>query len=61
MGANLARFTVVVEERLPDADGLPRRGDERYASELVLQLDFPEAAEAASAGTRREEAAHGVV
>jgi hypothetical protein len=41
IGAGLKRFQAVFEERLPDRDGLPRHGDDRFVTELVVQLDFP--------------------
>jgi hypothetical protein len=41
IAAGLKRFQVVFEERLPDRDGLPRHGDDRFVTELVVQLAFP--------------------
>jgi hypothetical protein len=37
----LSRFTLLIEERLPDVDGLPDAGAERFATEMILQFDFP--------------------
>jgi hypothetical protein len=41
IGTGLKRFQAVFEERLPDRDGLPRHGDDRFVTELVVQLSFP--------------------
>lgn len=41
IGTGLKRFQAVFEERLPDRDGLPRHGDDRFVTELVVQLAFP--------------------
>jgi len=41
IGTGLKRFQAVIEERLPDRDGLPRHGDDRFVTELVVQLAFP--------------------
>ena len=41
IAAGLKRFQAVFEERLPDRDGLPRHGDDRFVTELVVQLAFP--------------------
>jgi hypothetical protein len=41
MAAGLQHYQVVVEERLPDRDGLARHDGEAYATELVVQLYFP--------------------
>ncbi len=38
---NLDRYAVRLYERLPAHDQLPRHGGRRYATELVLQVDFP--------------------
>ena len=39
---NLENFSVVLEERLPSHEHLLRTGGESYASEFILQVDFPE-------------------
>lgn len=59
MAANLRHFQVVVEERLPDRDGLAPGEGGSYVSELVVQLDFPAAATAAETPAREE--AHAAV
>ncbi|HYW05659.1 MAG TPA: hypothetical protein VE913_01815, partial [Longimicrobium sp.] len=41
MAANLKQFTAVFEECLPDQAGLARHGENRFATELVVQLNFP--------------------
>jgi hypothetical protein len=41
IGTGLKLFTAVFEERLPDADALPRHDGRAYATELVVQLNFP--------------------
>jgi hypothetical protein len=41
IATGLKRFNAVFEERLPDRDGLPRHGDDRFVTELVVQLGFP--------------------
>ena len=38
---NLDRYAVRLYERLPTHDQLPRNGGHRYATELVMQVDFP--------------------
>lgn len=57
LGANLKGYNVVFEERLPDSGALYRHGDDRYATELVVQLYFPAgtARGAAHAPAGREE------
>ncbi len=37
---NLQHFEATLYERLPDREHLARSGDERYVTEMVLQLDF---------------------
>jgi len=49
MPAGLRRYTAVIEECLPAEDALLRAGDDAYATELILQLDFP------AHGTNRRE------
>lgn len=39
---NLKSFSAILEERLPSADELPAYHDDRYATELIMQLDWPE-------------------
>ena len=41
MGENLDDFRVVLEERLPGRDQLVAWGEERFVTELVVQVDFP--------------------
>lgn len=57
IGTGLKRYQAVFEERLPDRDGLPRHGDERYVTELVVQLYFPGGTAAAPAESAPAEAA----
>jgi hypothetical protein len=54
--AGLKRFQVVFEERLPDRDGLPRHGDDRFVTELVVQLAFPRGTAAAPSEAASEPA-----
>ena len=42
MTVNLNRFLVTLEERYPDADALPRYLGRAYASEMIVQLNFPD-------------------
>jgi hypothetical protein len=44
IGAGLKHFNVVFEERLPGRESLPRVGGKAYATEMVIQLNFPEGA-----------------
>lgn len=44
MTENLETFQVILEERLPGRDHLIRRGEERFVTEMILQLVFPEEA-----------------
>ena len=46
---NLENYVVTLEERLPGAEHLARGGEDRYITELVLQMDFPEPREDAVA------------
>jgi hypothetical protein len=59
MAANLKQFTAVFEECLPDGAGLARHGENSFATELVVQLNFPAGAllgaTPALAGERRGE------
>lgn len=48
MPESLETFQVIFEERLPGRDHLIACGEERFVTEMILQLDFPEG-EAASA------------
>jgi len=42
MTLNLKRYAVLLEERYPAAAQLPRYEDRAYATELILQLNFPD-------------------
>jgi hypothetical protein len=42
MTENLETFQVILEERLPGRDHLIPWGEERFVTEMILQLDFPE-------------------
>ena len=42
MTENLETFEVVLEERLPGRDQLISAGEERFVTEMILQVDFPE-------------------
>ncbi len=42
MTENLERFQVILEERLPGRDHLIPCGEERFVTEMILQVDFPE-------------------
>ena len=42
MAAGLRSFRVLVEERLPGPGGVPRHEGAGYATEMVVQIDFPE-------------------
>ena len=44
MTENLERFQVILEERLPGRDQLISSGEDRFVTEMILQLDFPEEA-----------------
>jgi hypothetical protein len=45
MAANLKHYNVVIEERLPDRDALSRLDGKAYATEMVMQVNFPEGTE----------------
>ena len=51
MTENLETFQVILEERLPGRDHLISAGEERFVTEMILQVDFPER-EAASSEER---------
>ncbi|HSG38890.1 MAG TPA: lantibiotic dehydratase [Thermoanaerobaculia bacterium] len=42
MTENLEKFEVILEERLPGRDHLISSGDDRFVTEMILQVDFPE-------------------
>jgi lantibiotic biosynthesis protein len=42
MTENLEKFEVILEERLPGRDQLISWGEERFVTEMILQVDFPE-------------------
>ncbi|HYQ84437.1 MAG TPA: lantibiotic dehydratase, partial [Rubrobacter sp.] len=42
MTENLETFQVILEERLPGRDHLISSGEERFVTEMILQVDFPE-------------------
>ena len=42
MTENLETFQVILEERLPGRDHLIPWGEERFVTEMILQVDFPE-------------------
>ncbi|HSN88129.1 MAG TPA: lantibiotic dehydratase, partial [Thermoanaerobaculia bacterium] len=42
MTENLEKFEVILEERLPGRDQLIPCGEERFVTEMILQVDFPE-------------------
>jgi len=44
MTESLDRFQVILEERLPGRDHLIPCGEDRFVTEMILQLDFPEEA-----------------
>ncbi len=46
---NLENYVVTLEERLPAAEHLAHGGEDRYVTELVLQVDFPESREGTDA------------
>ena len=48
MTENLETFQVILEERLPGRDQLIPWGEERFATEMILQVDFPEREAASS-------------
>lgn len=52
--AGLRRFQLVVEERLPSTEALPRQGDDGYAAELIVEIDFADGAPAAPLVHREE-------
>lgn len=41
MGSGLRSYRVTVEERLPGPGELPRHGDAHFATEMIVQVDFP--------------------
>ena len=45
MTLNIKRFIVFLDERYPPADALPRYDGKAYATELILQADFPDEAQ----------------
>lgn len=42
MTENLEKFEVILEERLPGRDHLISAGEDRFVTEMILQVDFPE-------------------
>lgn len=42
MAENLEKFQVILEERLPGRDHLIPWGEDRFVTEMILQVDFPE-------------------
>lgn len=44
MTENLEKFQVILEERLPGRDQLISWGEDRFVTEMILQVDFPEKA-----------------
>lgn len=42
MTENLEKFQVILEERLPGRDQLISSGEDRFVTEMILQVDFPE-------------------
>ena len=42
MTENLETFEVILEERLPGRDHLISSGEDRFVTEMILQVDFPE-------------------
>jgi len=44
MTENLETFQVILEERLPGRDQLISSGEDRFVTEMILQVDFPEEA-----------------
>ncbi|HEU0015335.1 MAG TPA: lantibiotic dehydratase, partial [Longimicrobium sp.] len=50
VAAGLKSYQVIVEERYPDRPALPRHGDSRYVTELVIQVNFPAGTAGAAAG-----------
>lgn len=48
MTENLETFEVIFEERLPGRDHLISSGEERFVTEMILQVDFPEEGAASS-------------
>ncbi|HEY4590082.1 MAG TPA: hypothetical protein VIJ61_04100 [Thermoanaerobaculia bacterium] len=42
MTENLETFQVILEERLPGRDHLIPWGEERFVTEMILQVSFPE-------------------
>lgn len=42
MTENLETFQVILEERLPGREHLISHGEERFVTEMILQVDFPE-------------------
>jgi hypothetical protein len=49
IGGGMKHFNVVFEERLPGPEALPRVNGSAYATEMVIQLNFPEGAASAEA------------
>jgi hypothetical protein len=48
ISSSLERFSVTLEERLPNKDQLIQINNDRYVTEFILQLNFPEVEESAS-------------
>ncbi|MEM7354331.1 MAG: hypothetical protein AAF657_26230, partial [Acidobacteriota bacterium] len=46
----LENFVIVLSERLPAKEHLPSHGEDHFATELVVQIDFTDAAESAAHG-----------
>jgi hypothetical protein len=58
MGANLKRYTVDVEERLPSREALPVHDGRAYAAEVVVQLYYPGGTASAAADAQAAEEEH---
>jgi hypothetical protein len=57
MTENLEKFQVILEERLPGRDQLISWGEDRFVTEMILQVDFPgQEAPEREAATSPEEA-----
>ncbi|MDB4950869.1 MAG: hypothetical protein JWM27_3518 [Gemmatimonadetes bacterium] len=56
LAAGVKHFNVIVEERLPGPDALAEVAGGRWATEMVVQLDFPEGTANAGAAPARGEA-----
>jgi hypothetical protein len=55
MGSGLKNYRVMVEERLPGPRELTRHGGAAYATEMIVQVDFPGEVAGAPAGLQRVE------